>query len=137
MRKVAIHVTAAFCLSVLFTLGWHVFLNYSSGRIIHSWEQPKEINYWRNANYTLYVIETAPDWFIFGGRTPRQYIFICWSDSYGDRFDCSFQAASHDDSEIDAYIQRSIVEWTVDGVSLKQESGHVIFFPAKTFIGGR
>lgn len=137
LRKVFLHVIVALCLSVFFTCCWTMLLNRSSGRIVHSWQQPENIDYWKNARYSLYVREKAPDWYLVGGRKHRHEIFIGWSEDYGHWFDCTFHAESLNGDAIDEYIRRSTVEWTEVGISLKQESGHVVFFPKKTFIGGR
>lgn len=138
LKKVVLHLLVALTLSMVFAWCWiWIFHVRSVGRVVHSWEQPKEIDYKSFGPYSLFVRERAPYWNVLGGRRSQHEIIIGHDDSYGHWFDCTFHAGSLDDDEIDAYIKRSTVEWTVDGVSIKQESAHVIHFPKKTFIGGR
>jgi len=138
--KAIIHLGIALTLSAVFTWCSLAFLTSSSRRVVHSWTQPKEMVYQQNTIYTLFVREIAPDWstaVIFPSQTRRHEIFIGRDESYGHWFDFTCHAGSLDDDEIDAYIRRSTVDWTDKGVALTQESGHVVFFPSKTFIGGR
>lgn len=141
IRKLLLHVFIALglslALSAVFIGCWIYYATSSVGRVVHSWEQPKEIDYKSPGPFTLFVRERMPDWEFLGGPSPRHGVFIGHDNSYGHWFDCTFHAGSLDKDEIDAYIRRAIVEWTEQGVSIKQESGHVIFFPKKTFTGGR
>jgi hypothetical protein len=137
IRRLLIDLVVALALATIFIGCWIYHATSTVGRVVHSWAQPKEMDYKSYGPYTLHVREKMPDWRLLGGRTPRHEIFIGRDDSYGHWFDCTFHAGSLDEDEIDAYIRRSTVEWTDEGVSVKQESGHVIFFPKKTFIGGR
>src|SRR5688572_26533642 len=136
--KAVLHLGISLALSFVFTFCWlWMFHLRTVGRVVHSWPQPKEIDYKSFGPYTVFVHEQTPDWRLLGGRSPRHGIFVSRDGSYGHWFDCTFHAGTLDEDEIDAYIRRSTVEWTDAGVSIKQESGHVIFFPKKTFIGGR
>lgn len=137
LKRILIHVGVAGTLSIIFTACFIFYHLRSTGRIVHTWEQPKEIEYQRNITYKLFVRERHPEWSLLGGSKPVHVINIGWDADYVHWFDCTFHAGTLDEDEIDAYIRRSTVEWTEAGVSIKQESGHVIFFPKKTFIGGR
>ena len=137
VRKIVIHTFVALGYSFVLAFCWICLLTGFANRVIHSWEQPQEIEYMRNSKYTLFVREKAPDWSFLLHRRARHEIFIGRDDSYGHWFDCTFHGGWGDDTKTDEYIRRSAVEWTEEGVSIKQESGHVVFFPKKTFVGGR
>jgi len=38
---------------------------------------------------------------------------------------------------IDDHIRKSSVEWTEDGLTFKEITGHRLFIPKQMFIGGR
>ena len=56
------------------------------------------------------------------------------SPSYGHWMKYPF---TEDSDTISAKLSQATVEWTDDGVTLELATGHRIFVPKKSFIGGR
>ena len=64
----------ALSLSVCLSCVWTILLNRDTGRVVHSWEQPKNIEYMDSARYTLYVREKGSRRGIYlaGTETPSR-----------------------------------------------------------------
>jgi hypothetical protein len=130
----ALLLVAIFAVVVSCVATW--FLNSRSDRVIKQWHQPKEVEYKSFDPYTLSVIEGAIDWNNLSFPR-RHYLFIgrgTESPSYGHYLDYTFHAGFE---EVDAYIGQSTVEWTSDGLTFVEASGHRLFVPKSMFIGGR
>jgi hypothetical protein len=114
-----------------------VIMNLSSGEILFTSKQPANIAYHSFDPYYLHVIEQNIDWTHFPFGTHRNYsIHISRSKeiSYGHYKAYSFGLSS---SEATKYLQNCNVNWTNDGVTFLEPTGHKMFFPKKSFIGGR
>ena len=126
-------ILAAFCFASLIST-W--ITNWPSNRVIKQWHQPKDIQYQSFDPYTLSVIEGSINWNDI--RLPRHYqLFIGKGDEapdYGHYIEYSFHPMSEN---IEKHIGRSNVEWTADGATFVENSGHRLFIPKKMFIGGR
>ena len=118
------------------SLGLIFLLGRSTDRVIKQWQQPAEVNYGSFDPYCLSVIEGSRDW--GKGDFPRRhYLFVgrgTAAPSYGHSCDYEFHASSED---VDAHVAQSSVEWTPQGVTLLEATGHRLFIPKKAFIGGR
>lgn len=112
------------------------FMNSRSDRVIKQWHQPGEVDYQSYDPYSLSVIEGAREWNFFS-FSRRHYLFIgrgTNAPSYGHYLDYTFHPGSE---EIDAHIGRSSVEWTQEGLTFVEETGHRLFVPKDMYIGGR
>jgi len=121
---------------VLVSCAATLLMNSPSNRVIKQWHQPKELDYKSFDPYTLSVVEGAIDWNNLDLRG-RHYLFIgrgTDAPSYGHYHDYTFHAGIDD---IDAYIGRSTVEWTAEGLTFVEATGHRLFFPKSMFVGGR
>jgi len=121
-------------LPLSFGLAW--WMNYPSNRVVAKWTQPETIDYKSFGPYELYVMEGGLNWTLFGTER-RYYLFIGRAEgepSHGHAIDYSFHPGGTD---LAAHIQASKVEWSDDGVTFVEASGHRLFVPKKMFIGGR
>ena len=111
-------------------------LNSKSNRVISQWHQPQEVDYKSFDPYSFSVIEGAIDWKDLS--FPRRHCLFIGrgtdAPSYGHYFDYTFHPGSED---IDEYIGRSSVEWSANGLTFIEASGHRLFVPKAMFIGGR
>ncbi len=133
-------------LSLLF--GWILNLYFfsASNKIIKYWVQPKDINYHDDLFYRFSIVEQSNrkrdflDIINFG--TYKHYeVFISKQSvkpeldyMYGHYKEYGFKV---DTDEILAYLEHCEVIWKKEGVWFVEPSGHKIFFPKKSFIGGR
>ena len=127
-------VSACFGILVSCVATW--FMNARSDRIVKQWHQPKDIDYKSFDPYTLSIIEGAIDWNNLS-LPRRHYMYVgrgTEAPSYGHYLDYSFHAGFGD---IDAHIGRSTVEWSAEGVTFIESTGHRLFVPKAMFIGGR
>lgn len=105
-----------------------------SNRVISCWKQPNTLRY-NEIPYYLLVVEKSRSISTF--PISREYsIFIGREDTenYGYSMIYSF---SDSDENIEEYIKKSSVEWTHEGVILKDLSGQSLFIPKQIFISGR
>jgi hypothetical protein len=120
--------------SLLFTFVLLLLLHWPSHRVVWQDCQPQSINYGSFDPYYLSVIERNTGWLFT--RT-SYYLFIAHGKSapaYGHYLDFSFFFVSKDH---DAEIKSSKAEWTLQGVTFTASTGHSLFVPKKSFIGGR
>jgi hypothetical protein len=128
-------VGAIFGVIVSFVAIW--YLNSRTDRIIQQWHQPKEIEYKSFDPYTLSVVEGALDWSRLLSLPHRHYLFIgrgTDAPSYGHYLDYTFHPSIDD---LDAHVRQSQVEWTPEGLTFVEASGHRLFVPKAMFVGGR
>jgi hypothetical protein len=114
-----------------------VALVYGGGgnRQVAEWTQPANIKYDSTVPYRLAVVETMPEKMF---TRPKHFIYVgrdTGSPGYGHY--CDFSFYNYESGDIDSCIRQSKVEWSKDGVTLESTSGHKLFIPKKSFIGGR
>jgi hypothetical protein len=111
-------------------------LHWKSDRVIKQWCQPKEIDYQSFDPYCLSVVEGSREWSNL--EFPRRhYLFIgrgTAAPGYGHYLDYTFHPGYED---VDAHVARSSVEWSPEGVTFIEATGHRLFIPKAMFIGGR
>jgi hypothetical protein len=141
MRRIFIPLAIALPLSLalaclLSIIGLYT-LTRPSHRVIATWEKPGEVGY-DGAAYYLSVVESDIDWRGFPLNWSRRYYIYVGRESgtptYGHVFDYSFHPAG---SDLEAHIRQSVVEWSEEGVTFREASGHVMFIPQAMFVGGR
>jgi hypothetical protein len=105
------------------------FLRWPSKR--HQWDQPANVNYQSYDPYSVVIYEVSP----LLAAYPRYEVFVVNSPSlsYGHVVEYGFHNAAH---ELD-YFSRCIVDWSPDGITVTEPTGHKLFIPKKAFIGGR
>ena len=64
----------------------------------------------------------------------RYYLVIGHAPSYGHYKEYSFSSVLED---IETYIKKSELDWSEQGLTFKEKSGHRLFFPKEWFLGGR
>ena len=113
-------------------------LHRPSNRVIAQWQQSGTINYQSFDPYFLSVVERDKDYSSFPFHVERNYFIYVGrgsgQPSYGHVIKFSFHPS---DQSIEEHIKKSVVEWSKEGVTFKELSGHVLFIPKKMFIGGR
>lgn len=108
----------------------------SGSNVIATWKQSPSIHYKSFDPYILSVIAHGKS---FGFLSIKDEYIISITRSgdgppgYGHRFNVSF----FPDGNEEKHIQSSSVEWSQDGVTFIEPTGHKVFFPANSFIGGR
>lgn len=99
--------------------------------------QPDDLIYDDFGPYCLSVVEGALNWeFLPLARVRHHFVFVGRGTevSYGHYTDYS----PHKGVELMAdYVRGLAVEWTAEGVTLSEPSGHRLFIPAEGFTGGR
>lgn len=101
--------------------------------VIAKWSQPSTIDYESFDPYMLVVLDAGSV-----ARSQRLYqvrvLHGTDPDGYGHSMHFGVLAADNMD---DAFIRDSEVEWSATGVALTVPSGHRVFIPKASFIGGR
>ncbi|MDC0435454.1 hypothetical protein OAM69_07450 [bacterium] len=114
----------------------------SPENVIKFWVQPADVSY-GSSRYTLSIVQKNlinPVFSLFSGY--RHYdIFISRSaanskeiSSYGHRKEYGF---SGNGAKVLESLERSSVAWEKEGIRFKEPSGHELFFPKSSFVGGR
>lgn len=120
----------SFLLATMFT----VFLNRASDRVVWQSCQPESVQY-GSYNYCLFVGEGSLDWSRFPYTLNRRYYLVIGvTPTYGHYKEYSFTPILEN---IETYIQKSQVEWTAQGLTFIEESGHRFFVPKERFGGVR
>jgi hypothetical protein len=123
-------ILVSFLLAIFFT----VLLSHPSDRIIWQSCQPQSVKY-DAYSYCLYVGEGSLDWSRFPFTLDRRYYLVIGrTPLYGHFKEYSFTSVFED---IESYIKKSNVEWSVEGLTFIEKSGHRLFFPKDWFVGGR
>jgi len=105
-------------------------------RIIAEWHQPANIQYHSADPYTLSVEQ----WGFDLHAIPWQYTYMIWISSGREPQDYGhlvYLPLSPEGDDPDADISKSKVEWSNDGVTFIESTGHSLFIPKKAFTGGR
>lgn len=120
---------ASFLLALIFT----VLLNRASDRVIWQSCQPESVNY-DSYSGCLFVGEGNLDWSRFPYTLNRRYYFVLGvTPTHGHYKEYSFTPISIVE-DIETYIKKSQLEWTDQGLTFIEESGHRFFFP-KEYLG--
>lgn len=141
-RRALRHVfyVALWCISSLVAaLVMLYVLHRPSLNVIAQWAQPAELTYDDRGPYYVSVVERGTDWsgsplymeashFIYAGREPGH-------PSYGHMINFSFYPSYEDD--LPTFLQKTNIQWTAEGVQMEFQSGHRLFIPKDSFIGGR
>jgi hypothetical protein len=140
MRKVAylaVALTAVLFISVCLTSVALYALTRPTHRVIHTWQQPNDLQY-DAFTYYLSVVESDRDWRGFPLYVARRhYIYVgreSGQPTHGHVIDFSFYPFP---DKIDDHIRQSTTTWTADGVTFQPPSGHSLFIPERMFTGGR
>lgn len=133
------------CLVVGFLLGLvaagplAVWLNMPTNRVLHRWDQPEGVKYGSFEPYSLYIAEGPKKWHILGWSKRRYEIRIVPTgadpNDHGHVFECDLQLYAS--PSVESHLEHCTVEWTADGVTFTQPTGHKLFIPKDAFIGGR
>lgn len=123
--------------SIFFTVILFVWLQRPSFKVIKSWEQPDSINYNSFDPYFFNVVQDNVDLGHLPFSAPRNYFIYIGKESneitYGHIKNYSFEY----NQNIFEYLNRCTVRWNEDGVLFQEPSGHRLFIPKNSFIGGR
>ncbi len=112
-----------------------VLLTRPSDRVIWQSCQPEPVKYDSFNGYCLYVRESNLDWSRFPYTLHRRYYLVIGHvPSYGHYKEYSFSSVLED---IEIYIKKSELDWSEQGLTFKEKSGHHLFFPKESFLGGR
>jgi hypothetical protein len=126
--------TASFVLALIFIY----LLHRPSNRIVSQWQQPSSISYHSFDPYYLTIVESDIDWQQFPFNWQHRHYIYVGHDSrlprYGHYLEFSFHPGYED---LETHLKKSDVEWSADGVTFKEASGHRLFIPKAMFIGGR
>jgi hypothetical protein len=124
---------AAFCVVVL--------LHRAPRSPVAEWKQPNSIDYRSFDPYFLSVLRDDLDWSGFPLNVSRNYSIYVGRESgtptYGHVVKFSFHPGTESNHDEEAHIKRSSVDWTEEGVTFQELSGHRLFIPKAMFIGGR
>ncbi|MGM0623974.1 MAG: hypothetical protein ACQESH_08170 [Campylobacterota bacterium] len=123
--------------SVLLTSLVFIWLQRPSLKIIKSWKQPESINYNSFDPYFVNIVKDNIDLGHLPFTIPQNYFIYVGKEStevtYGHIKNYSFEY----NQNIIEYLDLCTVQWSPEGVSFKEPSGHTLFIPKKSFIGGR
>ena len=122
----------------LFTaLVFAFMLKGSYGAVLVRWDQPPGVNYKSNDPYTVYVVDESSWWNVFHRKKWGSVRVVKKSldeqNGYGHYTEYEF----HNYHGEDDYFARCSTEWTPEGITISEPTGHTLFVPKKAFIGGR
>jgi len=108
----------------------------SSGRVIAAWKQPQSVDYASFDPYTLFVVETGVVRALLSRRATHELRINRGAEpnGYGHYVHVSLD---FDGDAADEEIKAALVTWAADGVSFEMPTGHRLFVPKGSFIGGR
>jgi hypothetical protein len=121
----------AFLLGALFVAGGTLLVVRPTYRVVAAWKENGGYKYNGCSSYTLTVLEGGLDISHVPYNVDRLY-YICVSANegkpvYGHLVNFSFYA--DDPNDVDAYIKKSSVVWSEDGVTFQDASGQKLFIP--------
>jgi hypothetical protein len=135
LRRILLVLGLVFLLAVVTAI--FLFLaTRPSLRLIWQQCQPQTVQY-DGGEYCVSVLEGALDWRGFPFSVGRSYniaVTLGTQTDYGHLLDYRF---TNDLENIETYIQRSVTEWTPEGVTFIEADGHRLFVPHEAFVGGR
>jgi hypothetical protein len=114
-------------------------LTRSSLKVIHSWQQPSQVNYKSNDPYYFSIVESDRDWRSYPFSFIPKYRYLIYvgmssTPSYGHFLEFPFDPGL---DPIATYLNQANVTWTPAGVTFKAPTQHELFIPQKMFTGGR
>lgn len=122
---------ALITITALVTLALLVAWSRPTNRRLWQHCQPQSVQYADGATYCLTVLERDVDWrwlpFTF---TRHLDLFVARGPeaTYGHVVDYGPRLAD---------LDRAVVEWSPDGVTFTESSGHRLFIPAEAFLASR
>lgn len=118
-----------------------VLLHRAPRSPVAEWKLPNSIDYHSYGPYFLSVLRDDLDWSGFPFNVSRNYSIYVGRESgtptYGHVVKFSFHPGTESNYDEESHIKRSSVNWTEDGVTFHELSGHRLFIPKAMFIGGR
>jgi len=116
-----------------------------SGKVLKYWIEPKELNYYdkqkRDYSYRLSVIETTRAIGFLTTKERHYQIFISKQSvkpeldmMYGHYKEYGFEGNRE---EVEQKLEKCNVLWVQKGIWFIDDTGHKLFFPKKSFMGGR
>ncbi len=132
----------AFGFAVLLTAGVFIVIMHRAPRsVVAEWKRPDSIDYQSFGPYYLSVLRDGPDWSGFPLHVSRNYSLYVGRESgtptYGHVVKHSFHPGADHYHDEETHIKASRVEWTAEGVTFHERSGHRVFIPKSMFVGGR
>ena len=128
-------------LSIFFSLLVIFFLHRPSLNVVAQWEQPGSVKYNDYSKCYLSVVERDLDWSGFPFHVERNYFLYLGHDQgkpgYGHMIKFSFHPSLDLSYDLPAFIRKSQVQWSSEGVTFIEASGHRLFIPKEMFIRGR
>lgn len=112
-----------------------VVLSRPSNRVLLELRQPETSA--NDARFSIYVLEGARDWATLGFPRRHRLLLTHAADpapSYGHVLDYSFHASFEDEA---AHIARSSAEWSEEGATFVESTGHRLFVPKAMYARGR
>ncbi len=136
--KLVIKLALVLLTATVLTLILTYLLHRPFNRIMAQWPQPSAIKYDAFDPYYFSVVESDLDWRYLPLTWQRHYYLYVGHDSgapeYGHFIEFSFHPGGDD---VAAHLRKSSVEWSAEGVTFNEASGHRLFIPKQMFIGGR
>ena len=103
----------------------------------HHWRQPNTVSYGSNEPYSVHIVDVSSFWDIAERHQNCSVRVIAdlhgGPSGYGHYTVYRF----HNYSSSEDYFDRCSIEWTPDGVAILEPTGHKLFIPKSSFIGGR
>ena len=107
------------------------------GSLLAKWEQPPNVKYGSHEPYVLYVRENSSWWNVMSRYQHCSVGVVSHVHSedmlYGHWTEYEF----HNYHNEPDYFTRCVVNWEPEGVTIAEPSGHKLFIPKNSFIGGR
>ena len=135
-KMMVVIVVSAFLASLLTSLLF-IWLQRPSLKIVKSWKQSELISYNSFDPYFFNVVTGNIDLGHLPFTVSRNYFIYVGKESndvtYGHIKNYSFEY----NDDIEEYLSLCSVQWSQEGVTFKEPSGHTLFIPKESFIGGR
>lgn len=107
-------------------------------RVLRTWTSPAELMYDDWGPRHLSVVEGAWDFDGFPLHLERRHFIYVGRDAgtpvYGHQVKISLNNSVE---ALEPYLARATVTWTTEGVTFAEPSGHRLFIPKASFLGGR
>jgi hypothetical protein len=127
----------ALALAVPLSCATTIWLNLSPHRVVIELPQPPTPDYQSFGPYSIYVMDGPREWGTL--EWPRRHHLVVARSGFnppepGHMLDYTFHARGDDVNE---HIRKSSTEWTPEGVTFVEATGHRLFIPKAMFVGGR
>jgi len=123
--------------AIALTAGMLIAWSRPTRQVVWQSCQPDTISYDSYDPYCLAVVEGDVNWTFMPLTVMRHHFLFVGRGTeigYGHYVDYSPQFSAYDKAEYLAGVQ---LDWTVEGVTFIEPSGHRLFVPADMFTGGR